>query len=186
MTVVEAGPGPSDPRVMAQISDGLRLPIGPASSVVRRYETTLTDAPDADGTRSCAARWSADPGAVNGGYFCRGLPADFDGWKLPGWTWDDVLPHFRAIETDLDFDGPLHGSDGPMLIRRVAEFDEGAASFVEAAPRAGYDWIDDLNGASGQVTRCRRRWRGAAEHRRAAPGSGQAARSWGLRWIGPT
>ena len=35
-------------------------------------------------------------GAVNGGYFCRGLPADFDGWGLPGWAWADVLPHFRG------------------------------------------------------------------------------------------
>ena len=37
VVVVESGPGPSDPRVMAQMSDGLRLPIGDASSVVRRY-----------------------------------------------------------------------------------------------------------------------------------------------------
>ena len=36
------------------------------------------------------------------GYFCRGLPTDFDSWNLPGWAWDDVLPHFVAIETDLD------------------------------------------------------------------------------------
>ena len=76
-------------------------------------------------------------GAVNGGYFCRGLPTDFDSWDLPGWTWDDVLPHFLAIETDLDFDGPLHGADGPMIIRRVTEFDEGAAAFVEAARGLG-------------------------------------------------
>jgi choline dehydrogenase-like flavoprotein len=42
VTVVEAGPAPSDPRVHAQISNGLRLPIGDASSVVRRYPTILT------------------------------------------------------------------------------------------------------------------------------------------------
>ncbi len=52
-------------------------------------------------------------GAVNGGYFCRGLPSDFDGWGMPGWAWADVLPHFLAIETDLDFEGPLHGGAGP-------------------------------------------------------------------------
>ena len=72
-------------------------------------------------------RWIVDrsphpaSGAVNGGYFCRGLPEDFDDWKLPGWSWDDVLPHFKAIETDRDFDGPLHGADGPMIIRRVRD-----------------------------------------------------------------
>ena len=147
MTVVEAGPGPSDPRARAQISDGLRLPIGTASSVVRRYPTTLTDDPKrrAQIMRGAVVGGS---GAVNGGYFCRGLPTDFDGWGLPRWRWADVLPHFRAIETDLDFDTPLHGADGPILVRRVSEFDGCTASFVRSAGAAGYRWIDDLNGAT--------------------------------------
>jgi predicted dehydrogenase (TIGR03970 family) len=149
VTVVEAGPGPSDPRVRAQISDGLRLPIGSASSVVRRYPTVLTDDPrrDAQIMRGSVVGGS---GAVNGGYFCRGLPADFDGWGVPGWTWADVLPHFRAIETDVDFDTPLHGSDGPILVRRVSEFDGCTASFVRSVDEAGYRWINDLNGATAE------------------------------------
>lgn len=144
--VVEAGPGLSDPRVMAQISDGLRLPIGAASSVVRRYDTSLTTDP----LRTAVIMRGAvvgGSGAVNGGYFCRGLPTDFDGWKLPGWGWDDALPHFLAIETDLDFDGPLHGSDGPMIIRRVSDFELGAVAFIDAARELGFGWVDDLNGA---------------------------------------
>ena len=147
VTVVEAGPGPSDPRVRSQISDGLRLPIGTASSVVRRYPTTLTDHPrrQAQIMRGAVVGGS---GAVNGGYFCRGLPTDFDGWGLPGWTWPDVLPHFRAIETDVDFDTALHGSNGPIIVRRVAEFDGCTAAFVQSAGEAGYRWVDDLNGGS--------------------------------------
>ncbi len=148
VTVVESGPGPSDPRVRTQISDGLRLPIGTASSVVRHYPTTLTDEPKrpAQIMRGAVVGGS---GAVNGGYFCRGVPGDFDGWNLPGWAWADVLPHFRAIETDLDFGGPLHGTDGPILVRRVSEFDGCTASFVWSATDAGYEWISDLNGATG-------------------------------------
>jgi choline dehydrogenase len=133
---------------MAQISDGLRLPIGEASSVVRRYQTRLTDSPE----RSAAIMRGAvvgGSGAVNGGYFCRGLPSDFESWQLPGWSWAEVLPHFRAIETDLDFVGPLHGADGPMKIRRVTEFEDGAEAFVGAARNLGYAWIDDLNGVGG-------------------------------------
>ena len=147
VTVVEAGPAPSDPRVRNQISDGLRLPIGTASSVVQRYPTTLTDDPKrpAQIMRGAVVGGS---GAINGGYFCRGLPGDFDGWGLPGWAWNDVLPHFIAIETDLDFGGPLHGSDGPILVRRVAEFDGCTASFVRSATDAGYRWISDLNGSA--------------------------------------
>lgn len=147
MTVVEAGPGPSDPSVLTQITNGLRLPIGTASSVVRRYPTVLTDHPrrHAQIMRGAVVGGS---GAVNGGYFCRGLPSDFDGWGLPGWTWADVLPHFRAIESDTDFDGPLHGNSGPIQVRRITEFDGCTASFVNAAIDAGYQWIDDLNGSA--------------------------------------
>jgi choline dehydrogenase len=146
VTVVESGPGPSDPRVVSQI-DGMHLPIGDASSVVRRYPTTLTDNPSrrAQIMRGAVVGGS---GAVNGGYFCRGLPTDFDGWGLQGWTWPDVLPHFRAVETDLDFDTPVHGSDGPISVCRVAEFDGCTAAFVRAVGEAGYRWVDDLNGAT--------------------------------------
>ena len=59
-----------------------------------------------------------------------------------------MLPHFRAIETDLDFDTEVHGSDGPILVRRVSEFDGCTASFVKSATDAGFDWINDLNGAT--------------------------------------
>jgi len=147
VTVVEAGPGPSDPVALTQISDGLRLPIGTASSVVKRYPTTLTDVPErhAQIMRGAVVGGS---GAVNGGYFCRGLPSDFDGWGLPGWAWSDVLPHFRAVETDVDFQGPLHGGAGPIRIQRVAEFDGCTATFVDSAIAAGYRWVDDLNGST--------------------------------------
>lgn len=53
----------------------------------------------------------------------RGLPRDYDEWRdlgAKGWGWDDVLPYFRKLETDLDFNGPLHGGDGPVPIRRIA------------------------------------------------------------------
>lgn len=147
VTVLEAGPAPADPRVREQISDGLRLPIGLASSVVQRYATTLTEQPRRH-AQILRGRVVGGSGAVNGGYFCRGLPSDFDGWRLPGWDWADVLPHFRAIETDLDFGaGPLHGGDGPITVRRVREFDGCTAAFVRSATQAGLPWIEDLNGA---------------------------------------
>ncbi|WP_082570353.1 mycofactocin system GMC family oxidoreductase MftG [Mycobacterium sp. Root135] len=145
VTVVESGPSASDPRVTDQIGNGLRLPIGAASSVVRRYQTTLTDRPRRTASIMRGAVVGGS-GAVNGGYFCRGLPADFEGWGIPGWSWDDVLPHFLDIETDLDFAGPLHGADGPMRIQRITEFEQGAVAFVDAARGRGYEWIDDLNG----------------------------------------
>lgn len=62
--------------------------------------------------------------SVMGMVALRGTPHDYDEWAAlgaDGWSWDDVLPYFRKLETDTDFDGDLHGGDGPVPIRRLAE-----------------------------------------------------------------
>ena len=155
VTVVEAGPAPSDPKVAAQITDAVRMPIGAASSVVRHYATTLTDEPTRVGHIMRGAVVGGS-GAVNGGYFCRASPEDFERWAIPGWSWADVLPHFRAVENDLDFVGPLHGSDGPILVRRVSEFDGCTASFVNARHRNGIPVGARISTVRARVNRCRR------------------------------
>ncbi|MEQ1768830.1 MAG: GMC family oxidoreductase N-terminal domain-containing protein [Devosia sp.] len=59
---------------------------------------------------------------VNATIAARGAPFDFDRWAAmgnTGWAWDDVLPYFIKIETDLDFgDQPIHGKSGPIVIQR--------------------------------------------------------------------
>ena len=43
--------------------------------------------------------------AINSAAFYRGIPDDFDVWAAHGndqWSFDKVLPYFRAIETDVD------------------------------------------------------------------------------------
>ena len=52
----------------------------------------------------------------------RGTPDDYAEWQsagATGWGWDDVLPYYRKLESDQDFDGALHGKDGPVPIRRT-------------------------------------------------------------------
>ena len=52
----------------------------------------------------------------------RGTPDDYAEWQslgAAGWGWDDVLPYYRKLEDDQDFDGALHGKDGPVPIRRT-------------------------------------------------------------------
>ena len=81
----------------------------------------------------------------------RGAPEDYDEWRdlgAQGWGWSDVLPYFRKLENDADFDGPLHGKDGPLPIQRMPRgdwcgFTEGVAQAAEAA---GLPFIADQNG----------------------------------------
>ncbi len=56
----------------------------------------------------------------------RGTPDDYAEWQAlgaAGWGWDDVLPYYRKLESDLDFDGALHGQHGPVPIRRTKAAD---------------------------------------------------------------
>lgn len=142
VVVLEAGPARTDPMLRALTDDPAVLPIGPSSPVVRRYRTELT----ADGAHPAEIVRGAcvgGSGAVNGGYFCRALPGDFG--DVPGWSWSDVEPHYRAIATDLDFPDP-HGG-GPILVRRVSDMCAGTAAFAAAAEAAGFRWLSDLNAA---------------------------------------
>ena len=47
--------------------------------------------------------------SINGQMANRGAPTDYDEWEArgaEGWGWNDVLPYFKKVERDLDFDGP--------------------------------------------------------------------------------
>lgn len=140
VTVIEAGPARTDPMVRALTDDATVLPVGADSPVVARFGTHLTG----DGLHPAEIVRGAclgGSGAVNGAYFCRALPGDFDD-APSGWSWVDVEPHYRAIGTDLDYPDPRGG--GPIPVQRVTEMSPGTATFVSAALAAGYRWLPDL------------------------------------------
>jgi choline dehydrogenase len=59
--------------------------------------------------------------AINGQVVLRGVPEDYDNWAAWGndeWSFRQVLPYFRKMETDLDEHGDFHGSYGPLPVRR--------------------------------------------------------------------
>ena len=89
--------------------------------------------------------------SINGICANRGSPYDYDEWAnagAHGWAWPDVLPYFRKLESDRDFDGPLHGKSGPLPIRRHRRGDwTGYTRAVAASFTAmGYPMLDDQNG----------------------------------------
>lgn len=144
VTVLECGPDTGG-GIDALVGDGQVLPLGPGSPVIAGYPVVLTDEPQRrmELVRGAVVGGS---GAVNGGYFCRPPAGDFGDWALPGWSRPEVLAHFRAIETDLDFSGPGHGDRGPIRVRRATGLVGVSAAFTDAAHRAGLPWLDDLNG----------------------------------------
>lgn len=89
--------------------------------------------------------------SVNGQFFNRGAPTDYDEWHAmgaEGWNWDSVLPYFKKVESDQDFGGPLHGKTGPIPVRRIfPQHWPGHAKAVAAALKEqGYKYLEDQNG----------------------------------------
>ena len=51
----------------------------------------------------------------------RGIPEDYDRWAEWGndeWGYTNVLPFFRRMENDHDFQDDWHGTEGPIPVRR--------------------------------------------------------------------
>jgi choline dehydrogenase len=100
------------------------------------------------------ARVVGGSSAINACVWARGSAADYDGWAAlgnPGWSFADLLPYFRRAEAD-PLGGPLHGTDGPVPVSRVAEEDLSPVdrAFREAAQALGFPLVADLNGEPAQ------------------------------------
>jgi 5-(hydroxymethyl)furfural/furfural oxidase len=89
---------------------------------------------------------------INGVIAIRALPEDHDGWGVPGWRWEDLLPCYRRLETDHDYGGdPWHGDGGPLPIFRMPQDEWGAVdtALARAALDAGHPWCADHNAPTG-------------------------------------
>ena len=89
--------------------------------------------------------------SINGQMANRGAPTDYDDWErrgAEGWNWDSVLPYFKKLESDQDFDDEWHGREGPIPVRRVPEehWTGHSKATFETFQRAGYKFLPDQNG----------------------------------------
>jgi 5-(hydroxymethyl)furfural/furfural oxidase len=89
--------------------------------------------------------------SINGQLANRGAPTDYDEWEArgaAGWNWDSCLPYFKKVERDMDFDGPFHGKDGPIPVRRIMpeHWNGHARAAARAFLEAGFPFLPDQNG----------------------------------------
>jgi 5-(hydroxymethyl)furfural/furfural oxidase len=97
------------------------------------------------------ARVMGGGSTVMGMVALRGTPDDYDEWEqmgATGWNWQNVLPYFRRLETDLDFSGDLHGHNGPVPIRRTprARWAPLTRAIAQYALERQIPYIADMNG----------------------------------------
>ena len=87
--------------------------------------------------------------SINGMIYVRGNVGDYDHWQeagATGWSYADVLPYFRRMETSHGGQAPWRGEHGPLHITRGPRDNPLHQAFVDASVQAGYVATDDYNG----------------------------------------
>ncbi|AUQ90789.1 choline dehydrogenase BetA [Phaeobacter inhibens] len=91
--------------------------------------------------------------SINGMVYVRGHAGDYNHWAesgAAGWSYADVLPYFKRMETWDDRghggDPDWRGTDGPLHVTRGPRDNPLHAAFVKAGEQAGYPVSKDYNG----------------------------------------
>jgi choline dehydrogenase len=90
--------------------------------------------------------------SINAMMYMRGHRRDYDDWRqlgLTGWSYEDLLPYFKAFERNLSHlgDDTYHGRRGELVTERAAPDNPLYLAWLNAAFAAGFPANDDFNGA---------------------------------------
>ena len=89
--------------------------------------------------------------SINGNVFNRGAPTDFDHWAQlgnKGWSYEDVLPLFRRMETWLpEAETAFRGKMGPLRVTPSDWTHPLCEAFLDGAASIGIPRNPDYNGA---------------------------------------
>ncbi|MEC5405972.1 GMC family oxidoreductase N-terminal domain-containing protein [Paraburkholderia sp. MPAMCS5] len=86
--------------------------------------------------------------AINGLLYVRPFAEDIDSWEqsgAKGWTFGNCLPFYRRSETWTEGNSPQRGTHGPIQVSRVKNPPEICGAVVQAAQKAGLEFVDDPN-----------------------------------------
>jgi choline dehydrogenase len=86
--------------------------------------------------------------SVNAMVYIRGNRADYDGWAIDGWAWDDLFPYFLKAEDNERGASEWHGAGGPLAVSDQRSGNRITPAFVEAGVEAGLTRNEDFNGAA--------------------------------------
>ena len=89
--------------------------------------------------------------AINGMAFVRGQAQDFDTWAQMGnhgWSYANVLPFFKRMESYTGGDDEFRGREGPLRVTNPEPRDKLYAALIRAAGEVGIAHNPDYNGAA--------------------------------------
>lgn len=110
--------------------------------------------------------------SVNAVVYARGQHADYDDWDRfmgggSGWAFSDMLPHFRSLEYNHQFQDEWHGVEGPLHVSPSGFNCQLTEDYILAVQGLGVPYNPDFNGAKQAgvgplqyTTYQERRWNG--------------------------
>jgi choline dehydrogenase len=147
-----------DPQIRVCLLEGggsdrspvLRIPVCSAFlKDVPRYTTIYGSEPqDILGNRAMPlpqGKVIGGSGSINGMIFMRGHSREYDGWGIPGWSFAEILPFFKHLESNERGENHWHGASGPVSVAKGRSDLPICERFLDAALRAGIPIVDDLN-----------------------------------------
>ncbi len=151
-----------DVRVLVLESGGwdrnfwLKLPVGYFRSIYdpRFSRVFKTEPSDGDGHRGIV--WPrghvvGGSSSINGLVFIRGQQQDYDDWAEQGaarWSYNEVLPFFKALENYTGGDDHYRGRSGELSVSDLRNRNPACSAWLQAAQEYGLPFNPDFNGAS--------------------------------------
>ncbi len=149
-TVLVLEAGGTDKSMLIQMPAALSYPMN-----MGRYDWGFKSAPEPHlgGRQLAVPRGKVIGGSssINGMVFVRGHRQDFNTWAqmgARGWSYDDVLPYFKRMETCSHGEDAYRGRTGPLKVGRGPGDGPLYEAFIQAGVEAGYARLDDYNGRS--------------------------------------
>ncbi|MBS0319913.1 MAG: GMC family oxidoreductase N-terminal domain-containing protein, partial [Proteobacteria bacterium] len=132
----------------------LRLPVGYFRTIYDPRYSRMFDTEPCEGTDGRNVVWPrgrivGGSSSINGLIFIRGQHEDFDDWArlgATGWSYADVLPHFKRLETYEGGADAWRGAGGELHVSRLRNEHPWCDAWVDAAHDAGLPRNPDFNG----------------------------------------
>ena len=133
----------------------IQMPIGYGKTYHQKavnWMYVTEPSPDADNKPSYWPRGKVLGGSssINAMVYVRGNPRDFDEWSElgnSGWSYNEVLPYFRKMESWQNGADTYRGGDGPLKISEVSsQLHPLCDNFLSAAKEIGIKLNSDMNG----------------------------------------
>ncbi len=133
----------------------LRLPVGYFRTIYDPRYSRVFDTEPCEGTAGRNIPWPrgrviGGSSSINGLIFIRGQHEDFDDWArlgATGWSYADVLPHFKRLESFEGGADAWRGASGELHVSRLRNDHPWCESWVDAGVAAGLPRNTDFNGA---------------------------------------